>query len=283
MKNNKVYMIEILCKDTDTTIYNDNFRVGYKTYEIAKKNLNRLIEEEYRELKQMASDNQHYSIIDYIEDKDEKYEREIHIETENYEDFLTRYSIIVVEVEDENVRYDMEENFPINDKLANKVNGMIYKGIEVEYIWDTNTIVFCRANQESKTDENDFDTIVYRNYTEDYLANYIETQLNKFIDDKERNNKTIYHLHNDFNEHNEYTTDENKILMIYIDEMAQCVDNNISLNIEEDEYKSATSWLYKIMLTCGKYNRNELDINEVILELNKEHNWLIEVYKKGDE
>ena len=120
-------------------------------------------------------------------------------------------------------------------------------------------------------------------YTEDYLANYIETQLNKFIDDEERNNKTIYHLHNDYGEYNEYTTDENKIIMIYIDEMAQCVENNISMNIEEDEYKSANGWLYKIMMTCGAYSRKTLDINKVIEELNKEHNWLIEVYKKGDE
>ena len=71
--------------------------------------------------------------------------------------------------------------------------------------------------------------------------------------------------------------------MIYIDEMAQCVENNISMNIEEDEYKSANGWLYKIMMTCGAYSRNTLDINKVIEELNKEHNWLIEVYKKGDE
>lgn len=96
---NKVYMIEILCKDTDNTIYNDNYRVGYSTYEVAKKNLNRLIQDEYESLKENASDKQHYSIIDYIEDKDERYEREIHIETDDYEDLLTRYSIVVVEVE----------------------------------------------------------------------------------------------------------------------------------------------------------------------------------------
>lgn len=277
---NKFYMIEILCKDTDNTIYNDNYRVGYATYEIAKKNLNRLIEEEYNELRQMASDTQHYSIIDYIEDEEERYEREIHIETEDYEDILTRYSIVVVEVEDINTRYDMEENFPINEKMANKINGMIYKGVEVQYVWDTNTILFHKAHKETLNDEDDFDCCVYRNYTEDYLADYIETQLNKFIDDEERNNKTIYHLHNDYGEYNEYTTDENKIIMIYIDEMAQCVENNISMNIEEDEYKSANGWLYKIMMTCGAYSRKTLDINKVIEELNKEHNWLIEVYKK---
>lgn len=279
----KVYMIEILCKDTDTTIYNDNFRKCYTTYDRAKQVLNDLVKEEYNGLLEMANGDTTYSITDYIEDDREVCEREIYIETKDYEDLLTRYSIVVAEIDNTKVRYDMEENFAINEKMANKINGMVYKGVEVEYVWDTNTILFHKAYKQNLNDEDDFDCGVYRNYTDDYLANYIETQLNKFIDDKERNNKTIYHLHNDFNEHNEYTTDENRILMIYIDEMAQCVDNNISLNIEEDEYKSATSWLYKIMLTCGKYNRNEINIDEIIKELNKEHNWLIEVYKKGDE
>ena len=279
----KVYMIEILCKDTDTTIYNDNFRKCYTTYDRAKQVLNELVKEEYDNLMEMANGDTTYSITDYIEDDREVCEREIYIETKDYEDLLTRYTIVAVEIDNTKVRYDMEEKFAINEKMANKINGMVYKGVEVEYVWDTNTILFHKAYKKTLNDEDDFDCGVYRNYTDDYLANYIETQLNKFIDDKERNNKTIYHLHNDFNEHNEYTTDENRILMIYIDEMAQCVDNNISLNIEEDEYKSATSWLYKIMLTCGKYNRNEINIDEIITELNKEHNWLIEVYKKGDE
>lgn len=57
---NKVYMIEILCKDTDTTIYNDNYRIGYATYEIAKKNLNRLIEEEYNAIDYYLQDSKLY-------------------------------------------------------------------------------------------------------------------------------------------------------------------------------------------------------------------------------
>lgn len=280
---NKVYMIEILCKDTDNSIYNDNFRKGYSTYDRAKQVLNELVKEEYENLMEMASENTTYYIIDYIEDNREVCEREIYIETKDYENLLTRYTIVAVEIDNTKVRYDMEEKFAINEKMANKINGMIYKGVEVEYVWDTNTILFHKAHKETLNDEDDFDCGVYRNYTEDYLANYIETQLNKFIDDEERNNKTIYHLHNDYGEYNEYTTDENKIIMIYIDEMAQCVENNISMNIEEDEYKSANGWLYKIMMTCGAYSRKTLDINKVIEELNKEHNWLIEVYKKGDE
>lgn len=181
---NKVYMIEILCKDTDTTIYNDNYRIGYATYEIAKKNLNRLIEEEYRDLLSMADDKRHYSIIDYIEDKEERYEREIHIETEDYEDFLTRYTIVIVEVEDINTRYDEEENFPIDDELAQKISGMVYKGIEVEYVYDTNTIIYCKANQSSKRDEYDYACDIYRNYTEEYLKHFIDTELKKYIDEK---------------------------------------------------------------------------------------------------
>lgn len=95
--NNKFYMIEILCKDTDNTIYNDNFRVGYRTFEKAKEVLNELINQEFEDLKSNGGD---YYIQDYDESKEERYEREIHIETEDYEDMLTRYSIVVVEVEE---------------------------------------------------------------------------------------------------------------------------------------------------------------------------------------
>lgn len=42
-------------------------------------------------------------------------------------------------------------------------------------------------------------------------------------------------------------------------------------------------WLNQIMLLCGKYNRDEVDINEIIKELNKEHNWSIEIeIKRGE-
>lgn len=94
---NKFYMIEILCKDTDNTIYNDNFRIGYRTFEKAKEVLDELINQEFEDLKSNGGD---YYIQDYDENKEERYEREIHIETEDYEDMLTRYSIVVVEVEE---------------------------------------------------------------------------------------------------------------------------------------------------------------------------------------
>lgn len=96
---NKVYMIEILCKDTDNSIYNDNYRVGYRTYEKAKEVLNNLITEEYNGLIENKSENVNYSITDYIEDNNEVCEREIYIETEDYEDLLTRYTIVKVSVE----------------------------------------------------------------------------------------------------------------------------------------------------------------------------------------
>ena len=273
----KVYTIEILCKDTDNTIYNDNYRKGFATYEIAKRNLNRLIMDEYNDLIETASDNQNYYITDYIDDEKEKCEREIYVETDDYEDLLTRYSIVIIEVEDINTRYDIEEDFAINEELANKINYMVYKGIEVRYIWDTNTIVFSKKYKESLNDEDDLDTIIYRNYTEEDIIRYIEEQLQDFISEDDKKGKRLYHLHNSYGEYNEYTTDENKIIMIYIDEISQCIENNISLNIEESEYKSALNWLYKIYNVCGSFSRKTINIDKIIDELNKEHYWLIEV------
>ena len=64
------------------------------------------------------------------------------------------------------VRYDMEEHFKINDELANDINYMVYKGIKIRYIFDTNTII-------------------YRNYTKDDLKHYIDTELKDFIESEE--------------------------------------------------------------------------------------------------
>ena len=65
--------------------------------EKAKEVLNELINQEFEDLKSNGGD---YYIQDYDESNEERYEREIHIETEDYEDMLTRYSIVVVEVEE---------------------------------------------------------------------------------------------------------------------------------------------------------------------------------------
>ena len=84
---------------------------------------------------------------------------------------------------DINIRYDEDYGFPINDKLANEINGMVYKGIEVEYDYETNTIIYCKANQSSKSDENDYCTDIYRNYTKEYIENFIDENLQKYINE----------------------------------------------------------------------------------------------------
>lgn len=169
-----------------------------------------------------------------------------------------------------------EEGFVINRSLANKIGGLEYKGIYVQYLYDTNTMIFTIDNKDKSFDDcDDIDCIVYRNETQSEIEKHIDNLIDDLI--KRKKVEKVYHLKNTYNEHDEYTTDETKIIMIYIDEMAQCCENNISMNIEEDEYKSARGWLYDIMLLCGKYNRGEIDINEIIEQLNKEHFWSIEV------
>lgn len=95
----KVYMVETLCRDNDT-YYLDNVRMGYSTFERAKEVLDKAIMQEYNDLVEMKNDNEDYYIIDYDESKLERYEREIHIEIKDYEDLITRYTIVVVEVEE---------------------------------------------------------------------------------------------------------------------------------------------------------------------------------------
>jgi hypothetical protein len=169
-----------------------------------------------------------------------------------------------------------EEGFVINRSLANKIGGLEYKGIYVQYLYDTNTMVFTIDNKDKSFDDcDDIDCIVYRNETQSEIEKHIDNLVDDLI--KRKKVEKVYHLKNTYNEHDEYTTDETKIIMIYIDEMAQCCENNISMNIEKDEYESAKGWLYDIMLLCGKYNRGEIDINEIIEQLNKEHFWSIEV------
>ncbi len=89
--------------------------------------------------------------------------------------------------------------------------------------------------------------------------------------------KKMYHLVNDYNDHNEFTTDEEKIRKIYIDECLQCVDNNISENSSKEEVKSARDWLYEGMTSLYNY-----DTEYFIKKLNSDHNWLIEVYIKEE-
>ena len=89
--------------------------------------------------------------------------------------------------------------------------------------------------------------------------------------------KRLYHLKNDYNDHNEITSDINKIVMIYIDELSQCASNNLEAN--SDSIKTAREWLEKIMTVCGDFNNDSIDITEVIKELNSQHNWCIDTYE----
>lgn len=87
--------------------------------------------------------------------------------------------------------------------------------------------------------------------------------------------KKLYHLHNSFGEFDEYTTDESKIVMIYIDEVLQCAETNmINGNLKEAE-----KMLEDIMVLCGQNVENQIDENEIdklVEKLNREHYWLIE-------
>lgn len=197
---------------------------------------------------------------------------------------LSKYLEYIVDIYEKRIKNDIdEEGFVINRKMAQSINGMIYKGIYVQYLEDTNTLIFTIHNEyNTYNDSDDIDTIVYRNYTQKEIEKHIDSLVNNLI--KEKKVKKIYHLKNTYNDYDEYTTDENKIIMIYIDEMAQCCENNLTLNnFGKYEYDNASGWLNQIMLLCGKYNRGEIDINEIIEQLNKEHFWSIEVYIKESE
>lgn len=164
----KVYLIKI-----DNTIY----AIGYVNYDIAKRNLNRLIEEEYCNLLNNHKEKEYY-IIDYVVDEEEKCEREIWVKTNTTEQIYNKYTILKVDIENENTRYDEEENFPINEKLLKDISGMIYKGIYVWYVEDTNTLIFTIYNDEGEyNDKDDIDCMVFRNYTKDEIKKHIEKLL----------------------------------------------------------------------------------------------------------
>lgn len=207
---------------------------------------------------------------------------EINIDKFETDEELDKYLEYVVNFYENRVKNDIdEEGFVINRDLVKEINYMEYKGILVQYIYDTNTLIFSLANKEILNDSDDLDCIVYRNYTKEEVEKHIDILVKNLIE--ENKIEKVYHLKNTFNDHDEYTTDENKIIMIYIDEMTQCAENNICRNnFEEEEYRNAMGWLNQIMLLCGKFNRNEIDINKIIEKLNKEHNWAIEIEIKKE-
>lgn len=165
----KVYLIKI---------GNGVYEIAYSNYDIAKRNLNRLIQRQYYDLLDESNGEREYYIIDYVEDKEESCEREIWVKTDNEDKIYIRYAIFVVELEDENVRYDEEEDFPINEELLKEVNGMIYKGIYVSYLVDTNTLLFTIYKENGEYDDyDDIDCMVFRNYDKAYIEEHIEKLL----------------------------------------------------------------------------------------------------------
>lgn len=201
----------------------------------------------------------------------------INIDEINSDEELKKYLQERLNYYENQVKNDIdEEGFVINRDGAKHISGMIYRGIYVQYLYDTNTLIFTIDNEDKIFDDSDdLDCIVYRNYSQFDIEKHIDTLIKNLID--EGKVEKVYHLKNTYNDHDEYTTDESKIVMILIDEMAQCCENNLTLNnFGKYEYENASGWLNQIMTLCGKYNRNEIDIDEVIKQLNKEHFWSIE-------
>lgn len=91
-----IYVIDIL-HNNNGIFYIDNVRLGYSTFEKAKEKLDELITSKYNNL-MFEKDDEDYYIIDYIDESIKKYEREIHIETKDYENMFIRYTIVEVEV-----------------------------------------------------------------------------------------------------------------------------------------------------------------------------------------
>lgn len=96
---------------------------------------------------------------------------------------LNKYLEYVVDIYENRVKNDIdEEGFVINRDLAYTINGMIYKGIYVQYLSDTNTLIFTIYNKDNTYDDiDDIDCVVYRNYTKEDIEKHIDTELKKFI------------------------------------------------------------------------------------------------------
>jgi len=79
--------------------------------------------------------------------------------------------------------YDPEENFEINLEMAYQVDGLHYKGVKTQYLEDTNTLIFSR-DKEYLNDDDDLDTIIYRNYTVDEVKQHIDYNFAKMLYDE---------------------------------------------------------------------------------------------------
>lgn len=85
--------------------------------------------------------------------------------------------------------------------------------------------------------------------------------------------KKLYHLKNNYNDYDEFTSDVEKIRKIYINECLQVLDNNIYENSTKKEVENIRFWLYESMKAIYGYNADYF-----VKELNEKHNWLIETY-----
>ena len=100
----KIYTIDILCFDSENTcdfVYNDNFSKAYTSYEIAKNNLDTMIESEYKSLVEYKNAWKDFSIKNYINNDREECERELWFKdnAKQEEYLLTRYTIRKLEIE----------------------------------------------------------------------------------------------------------------------------------------------------------------------------------------
>lgn len=76
--------------------------------------------------------------------------------------------------------YDPEEGFEIDIEKAYEIDYLSYKGILVHYLEDTNTVIFTKQNNNPDYiygDEDDIETIIYRNYSVEEIKEYIEKDL----------------------------------------------------------------------------------------------------------
>lgn len=108
---------------------------------------------------------------------------DINIDEINSDDELKNYLQERLDYYENQVKNDIdEEGFVINRDLAYTINGMIYKGIYVQYLSDTNTLIFTIYNKDNTYDDSDdIDCIVYRNYTKEDIEKHINTELKKVI------------------------------------------------------------------------------------------------------
>lgn len=138
----------------------------------------------YNYLKSLVGDGDYYEIFEdsykypygltlviYADEAHEQEDSIYRIDLENLTDEIKKITETV----------DPEEGFEINTDLAWKCNDIHHNGIFTTYIEDTNTLLFTKEKPDgfSYNDEDDIDTIVYRNQTPEEIKEYIDSLVNK--------------------------------------------------------------------------------------------------------